>query len=93
MSVFLLLIGTVAINKFKNSKSFEHLYISEVVTSNGSYSDEDGEYSDWIELCYEGEQKIDLSDYYLSDNKQQLKRWKFPKVELESGDYLVVFAS
>ena len=82
LSVILLILGAVVIKRFETAKSFEHLYISEVVTSNGSYSDEDGEYPDWIELCYEGDQKIELSNYYLSDNKQQLKRWNFPKIEL-----------
>lgn len=93
ISVILLILGIVTIKKFEAAKNFEHLYISEVVTSNGSSPDEDGEYPDWIEFYYEGDQKIDLADYYLSDDKQQLKRWKFPKIELQSGEYLVIFAS
>ena len=93
LSVILLLLGTVTIKKFEIAKNFEHLYISEVVTSNGSSPDEEGEYPDWIELYYEGDQKINLVDYYLSDDKQQLKRWKFPEIELQSGEYLVIFAS
>lgn len=93
LSVILLLLGTVTIKKFEAAKNFEHLYISEVVTSNGSSTDEDGEYPDWIEFYYEGDQKINLADYYLSDDKQQLKRWKFPEIELQSGEYLVIFAS
>ena len=93
ISVILLILGTVTIKKFEAAKNFEHLYISEVVTSNGSSADEDGEYPDWIEFYYEGDQKINLADYYLSDDKQQLKRWKFPEIELQSGEYLVIFAS
>ena len=93
ISVILLILGTVTIKKFEAAKDFEHLYISEVVTSNGSSPDEGGEYPDWIEFYYEGDQKINLADYYLSDNKQQLKRWKFPEIELQSGEYLVIFAS
>ena len=93
LSVILLILGTVTIKKFEAAKNFEHLYISEVVTSNGSSPDEDGEYPDWIEFYYEGDQKINLADYYLSDDKQQLKRWKFPEIELQSGEYLVIFAS
>ena len=91
--MILLILGTVTIKKFEAAKNFEHLYISEVVTSNGSSPDEDGEYPDWIEFYYEGDRKINLADYYLSDDKQQLKRWKFPEIELQSGEYLVIFAS
>lgn len=93
LSVILLLLGTVTIKKFEIAKNFEHLYFSEVVTSNGSSPDEEGEYPDWIEFYYEGDQKINLVDYYLSDDKQQLKRWKFPEIELHPGEYLVIFAS
>lgn len=93
LSVILLILGTVTIKKFEAAKNFEHLYISEVVTSNGSSPDEDGEYPDWIEFYYEGDRKINLADYYLSDDKQQLKRWKFPEIEMQSGEYLVIFAS
>ena len=93
MSAVLLVLGTVLIKTHKAEKSFEHLYVNEVVTSNGSYPDEEGEYPDWIELYYEGEEKIDLSGYYLSDNKQDVKRWKFPAIELKSGEYLILFAS
>lgn len=91
--MILLILGIVLINTYETKKIVDQLYFSEVVTSNGSYADEDGEYSDWIELYYEGEENIDLSRYYLSDDKQELKRWKFPEIELEPGKYLILFAS
>ena len=93
MSVVLLIIGTVLIKNYQEKQGFCKLYFNEAVTANGAFPDEDGEYSDWIEIGYEGTGNIDLTGYYLSDSREESFRWKFPKTELESGEYLIVFAS
>ena len=92
-SVILLILCTMLINGIKKKEDVGTLYLSEIATSNGNYPDGDGDYSDWIELYYEGKQPLNLSGYYLSDDKNDIFRWKFPDVEIVSGEYLVIFAS
>lgn len=55
--------------------------------------DEDGEYSDWIEIFNAGTQEVSLKDWALTDNPAEPKRWEFPAVTLAPGQHLVVFAS
>src|SRR6185369_2639853 len=68
--------------------------ITEFMAANGSgLADEDGEFSDWIEIHNPDNAPISLAGYHLTDNAANLHRWTFPAVTLNSGDYLVVFAS
>lgn len=70
------------------------LFINEVMSSNGDIiQDEDGDFSDWIEIYYTGEKRINLHGYYLSDNPDNLTKWRFPKVVLEPGEFLLVWLS
>jgi|GEM_PF-723603 len=68
--------------------------ITEFMAENdGSLLDEDGESSDWIELFNPGPMAVSLLDWCLTDNPANLTKWRFPDVTLESGQYLLVFAS
>lgn len=75
--------GPILITEFmaSNGKSL-------VTTVNGLEAD-----PDWIELYNAGPVDIDLDGWYLTDNLNVLNKWRFPSVVLESGRYLVVFAS
>ncbi|MCD8483964.1 MAG: lamin tail domain-containing protein, partial [Verrucomicrobia bacterium] len=87
--VVIVWIGLISI-----SHSNARVVINEFVSSNGTVlADEDGEFSDWIELFNTGESAIDLSGYGLSDNVQRPFKWVFPQVEIAPGDYLLVWAS
>ncbi|MDE7206804.1 MAG: CotH kinase family protein, partial [Lachnospiraceae bacterium] len=69
-----------------------HLLINEVVADNlSTLKDENGVYADWIELYNPTDQEISLKGYYLSDTKNELTKWAFPDVSIDSGGYLVVF--
>ncbi len=92
-SVLLLMGSTVFIQKLKTETNIVKFCISEVVTANGSYEDSKGEYSDWIEILYEGKEAVNLSEYYLSDDPDKIFRWNFPDREICPGEYLVIFAS
>lgn len=75
-----------------NSSRPTHLLINEVVADNlSTLKDENGVYADWIELYNPTERAIDLKGYYLSDSKNDLSKWAFPDVRIESGGYLIVF--
>ena len=70
------------------------LVITEFMASNEStLADENGDYSDWIELFNTGADTVDLDGWYLTDDAADLTGWKFRGGELASGESLVVFAS
>lgn len=55
--------------------------------------DEDGQYSDWIELYNEGPGAVQLSGWSLTDDPALPGKWSFPDVEIPSNGFLLVFAS
>ncbi len=68
--------------------------ITEIQAVNdGSLEDEDGDESDWIELYNPSGVPVDLEGYHLTDKRSDPTLWTFPRVILEPGGYLVVFAS
>ena len=71
------------------------LVINEVCASSiTTLKDDDGEFSDWIELYNNSSKAIDLSNYALSDSSDKLIKWRFPKgAVIQPGGYYVVFAS
>lgn len=73
---------------------FGDVVINEVQSSNGStLLDEDGEYSDWIELLNRGAQSINLNGWALSDDGDVPMKWSLPPVILAPGARQIVFAS
>jgi hypothetical protein len=63
------------------------------MASNGSgIKDSEGETSDWIEIFNGGDSTVDLEGWRLTDDPRE-QGWAFPKVSLEPGQYLIVFAS
>lgn len=70
------------------------LYISEVLASNYSIkTDDDGVYSDYIEIYNGYNRSIDLSNYYLSDSEYNTSKWRFPSIEIKPKEYLIIYAS
>ena len=68
--------------------------ISEVMAVNRStLMDEDGDYSDWVELFNGSRQAVSLKGCALSDDDAVRMKWVFPDVTLKPGGYLVVFCS
>ncbi|OHB68933.1 MAG: hypothetical protein A2V70_09625, partial [Planctomycetes bacterium RBG_13_63_9] len=70
------------------------LIISEFMAINNStLPDENGDYSDWIEIHNPSTVPVDLDGLSLTDTQDDLAKWHFPAVTLDPGGYLVVFAS
>ncbi|MEE3055159.1 MAG: lamin tail domain-containing protein [Planctomycetota bacterium] len=68
--------------------------ITEFMADNdNTLADEDGDYSDWIELYNSGTDSVDLAGWYLADDLAVLSHWRFPALVLEAGEFVVVFAS
>ena len=68
--------------------------ITEFMADNVSFiTDEDGAYSDWIEIHNPDAAPIDLTNWALTDDAANLAKWTFPAVTLQPGDFLIVWAS
>lgn len=68
--------------------------INEFMASNGTtLVDDDGNYSDWIELWNRGDTPADLTGWHLTDSAGNPTKWTFPALDLPADGYLVVFAS
>lgn len=68
--------------------------ISEIMADNQStLVDEDGAYSDWIEIHNPDAAPVSLDGWYLTDKSGNLTQWQFPAVSVEPGGFLVVWAS
>jgi hypothetical protein len=68
--------------------------INEFMADNEStLADEDGEYSDWIELYNGAGSNVDLKGWCLTDDDEDLTAWEFPSTNIAPGGYLLVFAS
>ncbi|UCG56738.1 MAG: lamin tail domain-containing protein [Phycisphaerales bacterium] len=70
-------------------------FISEfMATNDDTLPDEEGKFSDWIEIFNPTGTVIDLGGWHLTDDSNDLTKWAFPAgVELKPGAFLVVFAS
>lgn len=68
--------------------------INEFMASNSAtIADDDGDYSDWIEIHNTGGAAYDLTDCYLSDDDGNPLRWRFPAGSVPPQGYLLVWAS
>ena len=67
--------------------------ISELMEKNRAVlRDEDGDFSDWIELHNVSDKAVSLGGWRISDKSGE-PGWAFPDVTIEPGEYLLVFAS
>ena len=68
------------------------LLLSEVLASNQNIiPDENGVFSDAVELYNSSNSAISLQEYWLSDDLAQRFAWQLPALSLQPGEYLVVF--
>ena len=91
IALFFLITMTPTIKRFSNTSE---LIINEIMASNkNTIKSFNGKKYDYIEI-YNGKDKdILLSNYYLSDDSLNLKKWKFPEVTIKAKSYLLIFAS
>jgi hypothetical protein len=73
----------------------EGIYINEVLSKNDyTIVDNYGEYDDFIELYNGSNDTIDISGLYLTDKREDKKKWKIPVGinDLAPGDYMIFWA-
>ena len=67
------------------------LAIYEAMNANGSFLPQyDYSYPDWVELKNVSEDKVELKDYFLSDDHKDMHRLRLPEMLLEPGESVVV---
>lgn len=70
------------------------LVIAEFMANNETtLADEDGDFSDWIEIYNPGSESVDLVGWHLTDSAREMDRWAFPAVTIEPRQLLLVWAS
>ena len=79
--VFIILLIFISLSVFS-----QNLKISEIMSVNlQTIADEDGEYSDWIEIYNAGNETVELQNFFLSDKKVNLYKCQFPEEKLKPG--------
>lgn len=62
-----------------------------LAANNETNADEYGEYDDWIELYNAGDEPINLSGWFLTDDPAERNRWSFPDTSISAGEFLIVW--
>lgn len=72
----------------------QQIFINELMSSNSfTIADEDGDFSDWIEIYNSESTSVDLSGYGLSDDVSTPYKWILPSLTIAPKDHLLIFAS
>jgi hypothetical protein len=94
LALALLLVSTTPLPTPIDSSSSPSLLINELLASNGTgLTDEDGDFSDWLEIYNPTSQSVNLAGWSLTDEPDQPQKWLFPDITLKSQAYMVIFAS
>jgi hypothetical protein len=71
----------------------QSMTINEVMSSNNLFlADEDGDYSDWLELYNSGSVAVHLANWGLSDKVGTPGKWRFPDISIQPGSWMLIFA-
>ena len=62
-------------------------------SNNAGITDEDGAFSDWVEVTNGGTSTVDLAGYRLTDDATSPAKWVFPSISIVPGQQVVVWAS
>tara|TARA_B100001057_G_scaffold374490_1_gene379131 strand:- start:4634 stop:6823 length:2190 start_codon:yes stop_codon:yes gene_type:complete len=90
MRLIILITGIV----FCSISSNAQLHINEMMSlNNTAWATEQNNYSDWIELYNSSKDSILLSDYFLSDDRQEMKLWQLPNRYIQGDGFFSVYAS
>jgi hypothetical protein len=72
----------------------QKLLITEFMIYNDSIlADEDGDFSDWVEIYNPGTSAVNLLNWSLTDDENNKVKWYFPDMQILPNQYMVIFAS
>ena len=87
-------VGFIAGILWAVSAQADGVVISELMPVNRTtLADDDGDFSDWIEIHNPTDQPVNLLNHGLSDDSAAPFKWRFPEHVLEPGERTLVFAS
>ncbi|NLF39679.1 hypothetical protein GX586_09555 [bacterium] len=77
-----------------STASASSVLISEFMAQNSTgLTDEDGDYSDWVEIYNAGTATVNMLGWRLTDDAGDATKWVFPETNLAPGRFIIVFAS
>lgn len=89
--LYVLVIASFLLSQSAHSQT---IVINEFMSSNDTtLADEDGDFSDWIELYNSTVNPVNLEGYHLSDDETLPQKWTFPAVTIQPGGFILVWAS
>lgn len=70
------------------------IVINELMPVNSTIvADQNGEYDDWLELYNSSSGSLDISGYYLTDNRSNITKWQIPQgTSIPANGYLIIWA-
>ena len=75
-------------------KMYAQLQLNEILVNNWTdIQDCQFQYESWVELKNTSNDPIDLSQYHLSDDSSNLKKWQIPEAILAPNDHKVIYCS
>ena len=82
-------------NKFSYTDiSNKELYINEYMSKNKNMNyDSQGKYNDFVELYNASNEDIKLHNIFISDDKDNLIKYKLPDITIKASDYLLIYLS
>ena len=84
-------VGPIVINEFMADNSSNNPDIS---PEDWEVFDETGDSVDWIELWNISSEPVNLNNWHMTDEKDDLMKWSFPEnTVIASGEYLLIYAS
>lgn len=86
--ILFILLAIVQVSYSQTIRINEFMALNQTVLT-----DEDGEYSDWIEIFNPTGSAVDLQGYGLTDEQGFIFKWIFPDITINAGEYLIIFAS
>ncbi len=95
LSATLILLLIFAVSCIKKSRYPEiNISINELMPVNtNTVADQNGEFDDWIELYNRSSEPVDLSGFYLTDNKDNLNKWQMPSgTVISKNAFLIIWA-
>jgi len=73
--------------------ALDALFITEFMAENDkTLADENGDFSDWVEIFNGGTNTVNLNGWYLTDSASK-SGWRFPSTNLGPNSFMVVYAS
>src|ERR1041385_8012472 len=64
-----------------------------MAANSSSLADEDGVFSDWLEIHNPAGAPTSIGGWFLTDNPDDRTKWQFPETNIAANGYLVLFAS